>query len=196
MKRYFVLLLFLILTFTISCIILGLLITTKKEFTPKENKNLQEIERLKLTFYTKQLLQESVVNDGEILNLLDKDILNQNNEIFISDKPRLVYRYSALNCSSCIEFGKSKLEEHFPNFENDDDLLFIISDYPINKKVSYTNCLNLNKNNLGLSIELGNQPFYFLLINNQVEHVFIPDKSFAEYTDIYLQKIRKRYFEN
>lgn len=35
---------------------------------------------------------------------------------------------------------------------------------------------------------------YFLLINGKVQHLFIPEKKFPNYTDVYLKTMKKRYF--
>lgn len=194
MKKYLLLLFFLALTLVISSIVLGLLLSLKKGIDSKEN-NLLETENLKLELYSKELLQESVLNNGLNVNLSEIECFNENNKTTIDvEKPKLVYYYSALNCSSCVEFGENKLKDHFSDYENNNNLLFVISDYPGDKQVAYMNCFNLRKNYLKIPIEQANLPFYFLLINNQIEHMFIPDKAFPEYTDTYLQEIKKRYF--
>ena len=56
------------------------------------------------------------------------------------------------------------------------------------------NQINIGKNNLELPIEKSNVPYFFVLIGNNVQHVFMPDKSNPEYTNIYLKEIKKRYF--
>jgi hypothetical protein len=124
------------------------------------------------------------------LNLAEKK------ESFVTkvDTPILVYRYSVLNCDICVKFGNSKIEEHFPDYKNNSKLLFIISGFPANYTINHTNFLDLQKNSLGLPVENSNQPLYFILINNYIHHVFIPEKNFPENTDTYLQEIKKRYF--
>jgi hypothetical protein len=149
-------------------------------------------EKFAFELYVKQNIVEDVINNNFYIDIFDKK------EIFSvqSNKPILVYRHSAFNCDVCVNFGNSKIEEHFPDFKKNSDLLFVISDYPPEHYSSHINALDLKKNKLGLPIENANQPFYFVLINNCIRHIFIPDKSFPSYTDIYLQEVKKRYFKS
>lgn len=112
------------------------------------------------------------------------------------DKPVLIFRYSALNCDACIEYGKQKLKEHFDNYEENPFIKRVVSNYPSISEDNKENLIDLKKKNMGLLLENSNLPFFCILKGNQIIHVFIPDKGFPKYTDLYLKEIKSRYFEN
>ncbi len=179
-----------IVTLILSCFILILLL---KE--DKQEKITKELELMKsanhiTSLYIKQNIQEAIVNDNLYLNLQAKDSVN----IIRNDKPVLVFRYSALNCRECIEFGYTKLKEFFNDTELKRYILSISSDFSLEDEIHEKSHLDLKKMKLGLPIEQGNEPFFFILDGNQIKHVFIPDIKHSEYTDTYLYEIKKRYF--
>ncbi|MDD4781811.1 MAG: hypothetical protein PHT02_14575 [Tissierellia bacterium] len=174
----------------ISGITLKILLEGDKCEDNKEVESLKS-EKLLSNFYIKQTIQESVINDNLYIDILEKDAFAHYNK----DKPLLVFRYSALNCNECVEFGFKKIEEFFDDYKKNSNLLFVLSDH-ISEKETQNNNINLKKEKLGLPFENSNQPFYFLLFDNQVRHVFIPDKNYPEYTDTYLSEIKRRYFSN
>jgi hypothetical protein len=154
------------------------------------SKNDRDLESLKseqtsLDNYVKGLLFESIGNDGLIVNVSQRTA---------SEKPVLVFRYSAFNCGSCVKFGMNKLAEYFEDSTSNSDLLFVQSDFPEKGKVMYRNSVDLGRTKLDIPVENSNQPFFFLLTDNRIDHVFIPDDRFSEYTDTYLQEMKTRYF--
>jgi len=191
MKKNNIEIFFLIAILIITSLILTTLII-QKDGKSSNDKEAIKSERFMFEMYTKQTIIEEVVNSHLYLSL------PENNVPFSIQKdiPVFVYRYSAFNCDVCVKFGNSKIEEYFSDKKDNRKLLHIISDFPSNYKIPNANVLDLQKNNLGLPLENANQPFYFVLINNYVCHVFIPDNNFPDYTDTYLQEIKKRYFEN
>ncbi len=179
------------------CVILGFII----ELRNNSSKSGQEVELIKSEkftqeLYTKQNVSESVINNNIPIRIQQDFFLYSDGKKadLLSSKPILVYRFSALSCSTCVDFGKNKIQDYFSDYKNSPDLLFVASGYPSNYQVDLKNFLNIGKNSLGLPLEQTNLPFYFILIDGIVQQVFIPDKSSSEYTDIYLEEIKRRYF--
>jgi len=153
---------------------------------------INKSDKFMFEMYTKQNCVEEIVNSYLHLNLSEQIVSFSVQH----DTPIFVYRYSAFNCDVCVKFGNTKIEEYFSDKKNSQQLLYIISDFQSNNNIQNAKVIDIKKNNLGLPVENSNQPFYFVLINNCIRHVFIPDKSFPDYTDLYLREIKKRYFNN
>jgi len=183
----------LIVILIISGLVLVLQIK-KNEILPNDK---IKSEMLNLDLFTKQSIYEAVINNNKDLKFSEKLIFNHKlDKDFSVNRPVLVFRYSAYNCNVCTEFGIKKLEENFSDYKNNADLLFILSDFPLDNKIEYSNFIDLNKERLGIPLENANLPFFFMLIGGHVQHVFIPDSNLPEYTDIYLKEVKKRYFDN
>lgn len=143
-------------------------------------------------YYLQENLFESIVNNNSFIHENVTNIINYSIDTQI--KPVLICRFSSLSCKSCVNFIEKKIKQHFTNIDSE-PILFIEFE---GGKESYLNgirCINIESNKIGLSIEETNLPFLFLLIDNKVQHFFLPDINFPEYTDLYLQNIKKRYFE-
>jgi hypothetical protein len=175
----------------VSLVILGTLFIEKKEKQLSTNESNSESEKLELNLYIKQNIYESVINNNTMIDLSGQPWKSKEN--IPSDKPILVFRYSALSCNVCIEFGYNKLKEYFTDYKDNNHLLVIVSDYPAQYKVDL-NFIHLNKGKLNLPVEDSNQPFYFVLVDNRVQNIFIPEKNYAEYTDVYLRMVKSKYF--
>lgn len=195
MKKYYLNLLFgfiMIGIVIISSITLNVLLKLEKNTTNNTKVEQMKSEKFVFELYMKQLIQESIISNCNFINNNSIELLNQSQ----INEPTLVYRYSALGCNECIEYGNKKLEAYFKNYKNNKSILFVISDYvpKFNNEIQYTNYLDLQKNKLDIPIEDSNIPFYCILYNNCVSHIFIPDKNYPEYTDLYLQEIKRRFF--
>lgn len=176
----------------IIVVVIIFLFDIKTELNHKTEIESIKSEKLSLELYTNQFIVESVLNNNTTLK--DGIKIIELKSVVESCKPKLVYRYSALNCTACIDFGTTKLENYFKDYNSNSDVVVVVSDFPSNYKARSVNFFNIEKSMLGLSIERANLPFYFLLCGNNIRHVFIPDKNFPEYTDAYLKEIKKRYF--
>jgi len=90
---------------------------------------------------------------------------------FISDK-KLIFYFSKNTCSPCIDTCLEIIKEIFPNYKNDEKIVFISPDYPSRFK---ENCfgkklLTLENTYLGLEVEKKELPFFLILNSNlQVE---------------------------
>lgn len=195
MKNNVVKIALLLALFIVSCVILGFLIELRKN----NNSPDQETESLKSEMfiqelYTKQNVNEGVVNNGLPI-ILPKDFLAEADGLNLSNSnPILVYRFSALSCNTCVEFGLNKIKDYFPDYNNNPNLFVIVSGYPSKYQMDLENFLNIGNTSLGLPLEQTNLPFYFILIDGLAHQVFIPDNNLFEYTDVYLQEIKRRYF--
>lgn len=178
----------------ISIIILFLLIivllsgisvkfSTDKNGKEKENCFVKEMIAM-------QVVGESVRNSNNEVNLEKK----YGDNINILHTPLLVFRYSNYACNICIDFALDELKKVFPDYASNPNILFIASDYKSKTKTNFSNSINIKESNLGLSLEDTKLPFYFILVNDKAEHVFVPDKSAPELTKTYLSEIKKRYF--
>ncbi|GHT08207.1 hypothetical protein FACS189432_01020 [Bacteroidia bacterium] len=176
-----------------GCTLIGVSILLTNSFRKEnvvEDKSLkaeQEIEQ----FYYEQNIYAAVENNDISINVTP--IQNQINY----NQPTLVCRYSANACSICIDFAIDKLNEFFPDSENNTlPVLIIVSDLSSDKKIKkYSNkTINIAKNNLEMPIEETYLPFYFIMYQGKAQQIFIPEKNYPKYTDTYLKAIKKRYF--
>jgi hypothetical protein len=175
----------------VSCFTL-IVVTGQRNTKSSSESEKEKFDQLFFELYIKQNIAEGVINNHLYLNLSDKK-----EGFFVErDKPILVYRYSAINCHPCVRFGISKIEEHFAEYKNSSKVLHIISEFPSSNENPRTNVLDLQRSRLRLPVENTNQPYYFVLINNYVQHVFVPEENFPEQTDVYLREIKKRYFND
>lgn len=151
-------------------------------------------------------VRDSGNNDSEIWmermyveNNIYETIRNQNCSLLLPDNISgkdtiLVCYYSALSCGTCVDFAMAKIEEYFPNSDEDSRILFIAYDF--NEKVSFEkkNTIKLLSRKTELPINENTSVCYFVLTHGVVEYLFIPEKSYETYTDIYLTEIKNKLF--
>lgn len=148
--------------------------------------------------YFTEVISQNIENNG----LGTKILFDYNGNTLFTSKgskidlslPILILRYSFFGCNICTEFATDKLKEHFNDYETNPQVLFIASDYNVNMDMGYKNLINIGNKNLGLPIERSNTPFFFILNGDKVENTFMPERKFPQYTDVYLKKIKRRYF--
>lgn len=154
----------------------------------KENYNDNSI---LLPYYFQENLGESVIyNDTQIREAALKKIMNATEG---RTDPILICWFSSHSCSSCVEYNESKLKEHLEGTDRH-SIIFIESGGKKISEPSIGRHIIISKNDLSLPIENSNIPFFFILYENRIQHLFIPELTFPEYTDIYLRNIKKRYF--
>jgi len=170
-----------------------LLLAFKKQIQPdKELHKIRSDIFIKDNYYN-QLMNESYSNNNIYIN---EEMVNRIHSNTNDSKITLIYRYSALSCNTCVEFGKQKLNEYFGNYGKNKYIKEISSGFPSTIKKNNDNIIELGKNKLGIPLEKSNIPFFCILKENQIIHVFIPESKFYVYTDIYLDNIKKRYFDD
>ena len=145
-------------------------------------------------YYFQELLYESIENDNQKLDIsemvkLKFDSLNINDTM-----PILVCYFSASGCQACIDFNINMIKENIVDYDNNKQVLFIAANYSQHKSFKLNSILNIERENLGLSIEKYSIPFYFVMEKGISRHVFLPDKNFPEHTKAYIESVKKRYF--
>lgn len=155
-------------------------LSSLKELIAKDVANEQFMESM----YVQDNLLLSITNDGSFTNLKDLQF----------EAPKLICYYSSQACGGCITFATQKIKEFFP--DTNPNILFVTSGFNEKVKFKHKNLLNLGMRKMGLDLEDAMFVCYFILNNGQVEHLFIPEKTYSEYTDLYLKEIQKRYFSD
>ena len=150
----------------------------------------QKNENLKL--YLKQLVYESINSNNLTINQsVQKNVVNK-----LGDKPILFFRFSALNCQSCIKHCENQLWSFYSSEKDTKNICYIVSDFmDQSNEISYPNTINIDKNSLSIPAEEINFPYFFILNKGTIEHIFIPDLNNTELTTIYFKEIKKRYFD-
>lgn len=116
--------------------------------------------------------------------------------------PLLVYRFSELNCSSCVE-SALKITSDFFRDKYAERVLFLIDgrnqkylDQFMRLNKIKNIMLSLRLNELPLSAENSSQPYMFVLNSeNTAHHIFFPDKQNDHQTEEYLKAISAKYFD-
>lgn len=162
-----------------------------------------------ITWYSLSLLKESISNDTadeqfmESLYIQDNILLSISNDGSLTnleelqfESPKLICYYSSQSCGACVTFATKKIKEFFPDMDTNPDILFIASGFNEKAELKHKKLLNLGMRKMGLELEKSMSVCYFILKDGRVEHLFIPEKNYFEYTDLYLKEIQKKYFRN
>lgn len=158
----------------------------------------------------KHIKQEKIRNleiDSEN-NLLEPNIklLGENEETVylgtVCSTPKLIYRYSEINCDICIDSQIEIIKEKISQW-GEENIIFI-SSYRFNRDLSVFKRINRLKikiynlkEKLPLPVEQFNTPYYFVFDPQtyRAVNVFIPLKENPSQTLFYLNSIRQKYFE-
>lgn len=150
---------------------------------------------------TKDWLQFESENDeiSSSIEVIDENKNKIQLKEMLSKQPKLVFRYSELNCQQCVdtvfkrlkqlaeEVGKEKILI-LSSYSNHRDLLLFKRINQIDLEV-----YNLNETKLDISVEEVNIPYMFLLDNDfRAKFVFIPEKTMPQLTDNYLLLIKNK----
>ena len=109
-------------------------------------------------------------------------------------EPRLICYYSSQSCDACLNYAKKCIKENFSKSEEASAILYLASDYSINEKFKEGNTINIGRKKLGISLDNTSLVCFFVIVDNKIEHLFIPDRNYGKYTDTYLKQIKERYF--
>lgn len=195
---------------TIQFIVIGVLacclifIIGKKYISPN-NAPARPIEAEFEHYYLKSQMMQWLSNEGLEINNLKLFYGNDTSKIELLydliNKPTLVYYVSGKMCSSCIQFGIKKAKEYFGEFENNPNVILLVSDMtPREKRALYNNqCYSFFDENekLNIPIETTNLPFFFVIdTNKKVTMFFLPDSTNPIFTEKYLEIISRRFIKH
>lgn len=171
------------LQFIIVCIILIISSTTfyylynEKSASDWENENF---------------IEEMYIQDNIAVSILCNNVSIKLDE-FKSERTRFICHYSSQSCAACVNYAKQCIKDIFR--EQSSDIVYLVSDYALNEKFKDKNTINIGRKKLGVPLDDANLVYYFIIVDNRIEHVFIPDKNYPNYTESYLKQIKQRYFE-
>ncbi len=185
----------------ITCILILFIIY---HYTPSKNTPRPieaEIEHYNLKGLTEQWLGNEGLEIKNIQLFYGNDSSQLHSLYDLTKKPTLVYCVSGRMCSSCIQFGLSKMKEYFGEPENNSNTIFIVSHItPREKKALYHNqCYSYlhEGETLKLPIESSAIPFFFVIDSDKkVKMLFYPDSTNPIYTEKYLEIVSRRIIKN
>lgn len=170
---------------------------SKIQSTSSMVKMLKINEQLQFQNKNKQFLKNILLTTGDNNKIMLSSILK-------SDKPKLVFFYSQLNCQVCVDTEIEKLKM-FSKIIGIDNIVIICSyenrkDFLIFKKINNLNLKIYNlglKNTLGLPLEKYNIPFLFMANSKfRAQDIFVPFKGFPSISDMYYKFILDKYFKS
>ena len=107
------------------------------------------------------------------------------------DQPVLVFRYSGLSCKGCVQSCLNILQRQFPDFEENNRILVVVSEAASNKLPQNSLILDSDEY-LGYDYEGTHVPHLFVY-DGQIRHIFIPDQTDQNALSLYLSTIKGRY---
>lgn len=170
------------------CLLIGIFIIVCLQFHQNWKSREQLVSEMENEFFMENIYMQDNIAAAVQCNGLP--ICLQNNQF---KSPKIVCYYSAQSCEVCINYAKKMIEEYFPESYNDSLVLYLAAKYPANYQFREKNTINIGKQKLNLPIEDTDRVFYFVIENDLVEHIFMPERQFDGYTQVYLKQIQKRY---
>jgi hypothetical protein len=139
-------------------------------------------------------INQKIVN--QVVYLGVDSLQSFNLKEFIRSTKLFLY-FSSNTCSPCIDQTVEIIKTIFPDYETNNNIVFVSPDYPARYRI---NCygkklLNLENKKLGLPIESGDQPLFFFMLNNEMEIVTIHVVNKMDFirTEQYLLKLKSEY---
>lgn len=143
----------------------------------------------------KRFMESMYIQDNILSSIKSNGQMTDLNELLF-ESPKLICYYSSQTCEGCVSFATQKIKEFFPDTDADPNILFVAANFDEKIKLQHKNLLKLGKHKTGTYLDISMHVCYFILQNGKIEHLFIPERNYSEYTDLYLKEIRKKYFEN
>ena len=122
------------------------------------------------------------------------DSLNRHDIHSLIGKHKFFFYFTEQTCPPCVMNTIDCIKEVFPNYESDNEIIFISPDFPGRLK---ENCygkrlVTLSKGKLGIPIEEMNLPFIFTLNKNlEIEKLHIVNKNDFTKTLVFLRDSEK-----
>ncbi|MCX6326527.1 MAG: redoxin domain-containing protein [Bacteroidia bacterium] len=136
--------------------------------------------------------------DGNIIFLNEEDDIISIKQLAMNS-PKLIFKYSALNCNVCIDEQISLLKKASKDIGSEN--IIIITDYDTPRELSQFIRMNqinfrvLNLQNMEFTLIDKSLPYYFILDESfSLKLLFIPIKGDTSLTQQYFNKISERYF--
>ena len=163
---------------------------TEQKRTDEESDYLQLVER-KINALTARnqhlkIENQAVYQGNDTLEITDLKQIAESNLFF--------FYFSSHTCSPCIQQTVNYIKEVWPDYENDDRITFIASDYePKYRQNCYGKTLvTLSKGQLGIPLEKEQVPFLFTLSDElTIENLHIVNKNDFIKTLDFLKKMNK-----
>lgn len=183
-NKYYVLLFQYFLLFVIIFIVLTTRcsVSSLKELISNDLADKQFMESM----YFQDNILSSIKSNGQMTDLSELQF----------DSPKLICYFSSQTCESCVAFAAQKIKEFFPDKDANGNIIFIAANFDEKIKLQYKKLLKLGKHKTGTHLDNSMHVCYFILQNGRIEHFFIPERNYSEYTDLYLKEIQKKYFED
>lgn len=152
------------------------------------------------TYYTFSLLNENLKTktDQKVVSLANDTLSFQ--EIFLAKKTYLIFKYSNLNCNSCIESIFKKLNSVVDSLSNI-DIVVLTYQESIRNLISESMFINngsykiylLLENNINAKMDGNDLPELFIIKNGiEIENIFFVDST-DDFINEYFEIIRKKY---
>jgi hypothetical protein len=119
------------------------------------------------------------------------DSLKKTDFLQLSATHKFFLYFSFQTCSPCIDETVRNIEEVFPDYKEDDGIIFLSPDYPTRFR---NNCygkklLAIDKPSLGIPLEAENVPFLFTLTPDlKIQNLHVVNKSNFKKTLAYLKE--------
>ena len=128
--------------------------------------------------------------------IVDEDGKSLSEDYFDNEKPVLIFRFSKLNCSSCIEKQVGMLLKLIESNVK----YMLIGDYSNKRELGIFKRVNEIKDIVyACEIMLPSEqktPYFCVLFRGVVSDVFFPDENFPELTQSYLKEMKTKYFSD
>ncbi|HCT30765.1 MAG TPA: hypothetical protein DIW31_08520 [Bacteroidales bacterium] len=130
------------------------------------------------------------IDNGEASTLLNN---------VVGSKPRLILRYSELNCQACIDVQLASLNKLAYKIGKENIIILAsykaIANMTKFKRINKLDMSIYNVDSIGLPLEKENIPFYFIIDQNKkTKLTFVPYKEFPSLTEKYFELIQNRFF--
>lgn len=134
--------------------------------------------------------------EGSYLNPFSTIITESNDSIslseFTSSNNKLIFRFSHLDCNSCVDSQIVIIKEFSEYFDGCMAIFGYYDEIGKLNKFKRINDLDVDVFNVERINDNINFPYFFILTSeNRMEHIFFPEKEFSDLTREYIRNILK-----
>lgn len=142
-----------------------------------------------------QFIEEMYIQDNIVASAMCNGLPIDIEELK-SSSPQIVCYYSSQSCAACVNYAKQAIRNVFSNAGEESAVLYLATEFSPDEKFKEKNTINIGRKKLGLPLDNTSLVYFFVIIDNKIEHLFMPDKNYSSYTESYLKQIRERYYSN